>query len=52
MGPTMGKGGKTELRPEDGAADRFRAVVKRLLDTPPMHKAAKPKPKRKKARKE
>jgi hypothetical protein len=37
---------------ETDSAERFKAVVKRLLDTPPMHKAAKPKPKRKKARKE
>jgi hypothetical protein len=36
----MGKGHdpKQELPPDDMSEDRFRAVVKRLLDTPPMHK--------------
>jgi hypothetical protein len=31
---------KGETEAQD--AERFKAVVKRLLDTPPMHKTAKP----------
>ena len=39
---------KSKAETETQDAERFKAVVKRLLDTPPMHKAAaKPKTGRK-----
>ncbi len=34
--------GKTESQAPAESDAKFRAVVKRLLDTPPMHKTAKP----------